>query len=163
MTASRITASRRISIHALRVEGDVRRVYWIPVCPRNFYPRPPGGGRRQIAIPGAFNIINFYPRPPGGGRQGDPNYYEYSPEISIHALRVEGDVRRVYWIPVCPRNFYPRPPGGGRRQIAIPGAFNIINFYPRPPGGGRQGDPNYYEYSPEISIHALRVEGDNLH
>ena len=36
-----------ISIHALRVEGDAR-----PSCPpcrqiRHFYPRPPGGGRRQ--------------------------------------------------------------------------------------------------------------------
>ena len=74
--------------------------------------------------------------------------------------RATGDREQDYG---KPENFYPRPPGGGRRQIAIPGAFNIINFYPRPPGGGRQGDPNYYEYSPEISIHALRVEGDNLH
>ena len=34
-------------------------------------------------------------------------------EISIHALRVEGDARG-FCFPPKPPNFYPRPPGGGR-------------------------------------------------
>ena len=63
------SAAGRISIHALRVEGDNQHF-------------------ADTVYKG-----DFYPRPPGGGRQGDANYYEYSPEISIHALRVEGDMR----------------------------------------------------------------------
>ena len=56
----------RISIHALRVEGDrVRRLF----CKhhRDFYPRPPGGGRPRLYNRNA-PLWYFYPRPPGGGR-----------------------------------------------------------------------------------------------
>ena len=57
---------------------------------------------------------------------------------STHALRVEGDRHpltrfRDRW------HFYPRPPGGGRPRR----------------GGGVCGDVR-------ISIHALRVEGDDI-
>ena len=34
---------------------------------------------------------NFYPRPPGGGRQPDEPPRTERVDISIHALRVEGD------------------------------------------------------------------------
>ena len=57
-----------ISIHALRVEGDSVVFFIQPRQTSDFYPRPPGGGRRQQ---------------PGG--QKTEAY------ISIHALRVEGD------------------------------------------------------------------------
>ena len=58
----------------------------------NFYPRPPRGGR---PCAGQFpaDRVNFYPRPPRGGR---PNLYmgkENNIDISIHALREEGDAR----------------------------------------------------------------------
>lgn len=36
---------RSISIHALRVEGDPA-LFRLPISFPNFYPRPPGGGRR---------------------------------------------------------------------------------------------------------------------
>ena len=56
---------------------------------------------------------DFYPRPPRGGRHST---YEDSAApyvISIHALREEGDVPVI-----APSdrlfNFYPRPPRGGR-------------------------------------------------
>ena len=58
----------RISIHALREEGD-------PLCAgcktteKNFYPRPPRGGRRELAL-----------------------WDEEKLAISIHALREEGDL-----------------------------------------------------------------------
>ena len=58
------------------------------------------------------------------------------PEISIHALREEGD-----------RNTGDR----GRR-----GGY----FYPRPPRGGRPGSAVLLHEPPDISIHALREEGD---
>ena len=56
-------------------------------------------------------------------------------EISIHALRGEGDsyvVRRS----TCYSYFNPRPPWGGRPQFLV---YNIDNKYfnPRPPWGGR--------------------------
>ena len=82
--------SRRISIHALRVEGDyAASAARPPICP-HFYPRPPGGGRRRV-----WDCMAVHRA------------------ISIHALRVEGDPAMVY---ACawPWHFYPRPPGGGR-------------------------------------------------
>ena len=57
-------------------------------------------------------------------------------EISIHALREEGDTRRSKPL-TLPHYFYPRPPRGGRHQ------------------GHRQRGQGQ-----EISIHALREEGD---
>ena len=101
----------RISIHALREEGDkcrrspTRR--W-----RYFYPRPPRGGR-LIGIRGPVLRQDFYPRPPRGGRRFNQNVLRLhkgflstpsarrattvqvdiipGADISIHALREEGD------------------------------------------------------------------------
>ena len=60
------------------------------------------------------------------------------PDISIHALREEGDSLLLRCLCVRPADFYPRPPRGGRPltdSISVP---------------------------IEISIHALREEGDML-
>ena len=35
--------------------------------------------------------FNFYPRPPRGGRRREPEYEYKVTDISIHALREEGD------------------------------------------------------------------------
>ena len=63
---------------------------------------------------------NFYPRPPRGGRPPRYSYTSRMFAISIHALREEGD-----WLPArfsARRwNFYPRPPRGGRR-LCLSGA-----------------------------------------
>ena len=60
----------KISIHALREEGDRR--YQAPKWPSNyFYPRPPRGGRRYLANIVPYSNSNFYPRPPRGGRRSD--------------------------------------------------------------------------------------------
>ena len=59
------------------------------------------------------------------------------PAISIHALREEGDARRFLAGSQCPY-FYPRPPRGGRPQLRQPACL-----------------PAW------ISIHALREEGDD--
>ena|GEM_PF-2657106 len=56
-----------ISIHALRVEGDKTAIS-VPKIGANFYPRPPGGGRLYKGLY-AYRRLNFYPRPPGGGRR----------------------------------------------------------------------------------------------
>ena len=57
-----------ISIHALRVEGDKSIFDRLRRRIRNFYPRPPGGGRPSGKTK-LTDRLHFYPRPPGGGRQ----------------------------------------------------------------------------------------------
>ena len=53
-----------ISIHALRVEGDA-----VEITPRwralYFYPRPPGGGRRQFALIVHPCVLVFLSTPSG--------------------------------------------------------------------------------------------------
>ena len=147
----------------------------------NFYPRPPGGGRLKLFRDARNEIIYFYPRPPGGGRPlksfqkasifpflSTPSGWRatdvaiddrHCARISIHALRVEGDVKnmrrntktmyisihalRVEGDCICPLS------------ICV-----AINFYPRPPGGGRPHKRYVPVSAVKISIHALRVEGD---
>ena len=122
-----------ISIHALREEGDSCTDTY-ECFKRNFYPRPPRGGRPLTTAhtsPGRY----FYPRPPRGGR----------PTSSAGRKNKE--------------NFYPRPPRGGRLSrlrpclrwysfLSTPSARRATerprrenprngDFYPRPPRGGR--------------------------
>ena len=66
------TEASKISIHALREEGDLVRL-----C-------------RKAPVP------NFYPRPPRGGRLRLLSSSWIWPAISIHALREEGDQPRSY-------------------------------------------------------------------
>ena len=123
-----------ISIHALREEGDLQGLR--PLYPiRNFYPRPPRGGRRQQAVVTALRKLDFYPRPPRGGRRNPHAQGADRKDISIHALREEGDqwsAAVVGWL----RDFYPRPPRGGRPPHPA-GRLEGYHFYPRPPRGGR--------------------------
>ena len=79
-------------------------------------------------------------------------------DISIHALREEGDLPRpsksagrIY--------FYPRPPRGGRR-LRWTACLWSGDFYPRPPRGGRPDRLVTLPLGQTISIHALREEGD---
>ena len=123
----------------------------------NFYPRPPRGGRPLPSTTPASSK-NFYPRPPRGGRLFYILCGASLFNISIHALREEGDRLQAVCVP-CLSNFYPRPPRGGRPRngdaprsdsfisihalreegdLAIGvGLFYRKHFYPRPPRGGR--------------------------
>ena len=172
--------SRSISIHALREEGD-RATHSQAGRQGYFYPRPPRGGRRLKSCHFGFPLVisihalreegdirktcqkiefdkflstpsarrataiyffihsdaeNFYPRPPRGGRHG----------FGGHG-KVDG-------------NFYPRPPRGGRPKTARPFSTSSY-FYPRPPRGGRRRGRPSRPPRREISIHALREEGDS--
>ena len=179
-TSSRdfLYSSMSISIHALREEGD-HSTHTLVFVHKNFYPRPPRGGRphlpkprptprKFLSTPSARRATpslwsrsttrkNFYPRPPRGGRPGIQ--------------------RRV----VCLANFYPRPPRGGRPATTSPHGSRSY-FYPRPPRGGRpfliasRMRSSVFLSTPSarratapliliggnimISIHALREEGD---
>ena len=125
-----------------------------------FYPRPPRGGRlTRPALPSAGPY--FYPRPPRGGRPLSSRASSFSTSY-----------------------FYPRPPRGGRRQmegrginctiefLSTPSARRATrscaaappaagHFYPRPPRGGRRCGLDAAAGEAEISIHALREEGDS--
>ena len=214
-----------ISIHALREEGDWAALSRLP-RPLYFYPRPPRGGRPcigrrdqvanqflstpsarratladTVSTYGAFEISIHALREEGD--RACRSCCCCSPDISIHALREEGDAYRCRYCRTH-RYFYPRPPRGGRlcnawsHGVAIGISIHALreegdepvfccyrrrqDFYPRPPRGGR---PCHIEFSnddilflstpsarratalvschtipPNISIHALREEGD---
>ena len=124
---------------------------------------------------------NFYPRPPRGGRPWHWGIGAKTLPISIHALREEGDPSALRFITIR-SDFYPRPPRGGRPSTLVTGAGlptflstpsarratvpssapcdRLFNFYPRPPRGGRRFALPYFLRVVSISIHALREEGD---
>ena len=92
--------------------------------------------------------------------EGDVRYALTAAErdISIHALRGEGDARRA----LCgnrDKNFNPRPPWGGRPAADMSDLIRP-NFNPRPPWGGRHYVEPTEPETATISIHALRGEGD---
>ena len=79
-------------------------------------------------------------------------------DISIHALRVEGDTMLGS---ACrlKMHFYPRPPGGGRLLLFIFLAFLLcISIHALRVEGDSPSPPSFVTVP--ISIHALRVEGD---
>ena len=122
-----------ISIHALREEGDALLTESLELS-RNFYPRPPRGGRpnrwfigyrytRFLSTPSARRATTqvigtclgmIFLSTPSARRATCPAALpQHHLPISIHALREEGDMlSRVSW--QCQENFYPRPPRGGR-------------------------------------------------
>ena len=125
---------KRISIHALREEGDCASC-GTAFPTTNFYPRPPRGGRRS-GCPGKRDAVQFLSTP------------------SARRATMSRDSKiACFW------DFYPRPPRGGRPKdneaaiaaikfLSTPSARRATDFY----FGG-----DSYE---QISIHALREEGD---
>ena len=106
-------------------------------CSTYFYPRPPRGGRLQRA------------------RQRPARFF-----ISIHALREEGDLLDR-WEEYSLETFLSTP--SARRATRLTGASpsSDMDFYPRPPRGGRPRLRVLDPFVLEISIHALREEGDD--
>ena len=90
LPACTAVCSLLISIHALRGESDYIRPLR-PVSHGNFNPRPPRGGRLSDLVFDEFIPENFNPRPPRGGRPGTLSTMRRQKDISIHALREEGD------------------------------------------------------------------------
>ena len=147
----------RISIHALREEGDLRSSHRFRRSPgisihalrEEGDNAPAGRGRR---------LLNFYPRPPRGGRPSATAHHGKQRFISIHALREEGDCSR--WLAKSPEKyFYPRPPRGGRRFASMPSS-SCWRFLSTP--SARRATSSKVSWVPDryISIHALREEGD---
>ena len=103
---------------------------------------------------------NFNPRPPRGGRRRGVGRERARQEISIHALREEGDCSSGLERSPAP-NFNPRPPRGGRLDIPKD-IKERWDFNPRPPRGGRLCSVFASEFFSCISIHALREESDPI-
>ena len=123
-----------ISIHALREEGDADEPQHIEPN-GHFYPRPPRGGRpAQHEHEGHRG--RFLSTPSARRATLKATDCIRKEDISIHALREEGDQSRPTRLSGCPY------------------------FYPRPPRGGRLGYKATVKDLALISIHALREEGD---
>ena len=171
---------RIISIHSLRVEGDIKE---------HFHSFPISISIHSLRVEGdlLYSLL-----------------YRSKHLISIHSLRVEGDRNRgctrlrclsfqstpSVWretagrarrrageshfnpLPPCGgrqdkwargallNNFNPLPPCGGRHDQSA-GANRHRHFNPLPPCGGRHGRQSR-TYNHPISIHSLRVEGDQI-
>ena len=140
-SARRATARRfagqcpdRISIHALREEGDPGFEQLLHDL-HHFYPRPPRGGRQHRQRQTVWKDV--FLSTPSARRATFPLVGDVGDHlISIHALREEGDPRLYR------------------------GTADAGDFYPRPPRGGRLEQQAAMSYNSAISIHALREEGD---
>ena len=81
-----------------------------------------------------------------------------SREISIHALREEGDPRARDTSSSLTISIHALREEGD--LVIQPFGQTLEDFYPRPPRGGRLSTPANKGFSKTISIHALREEGD---
>ena len=178
--AARLTSrATRISIHALREEGDGDGRAQRPTgC--NFYPRPPRGGRPRGKQEQNGKLL-FLSTPSARRATRAGHITAHFGNISIHALREEGDSTGAgasKW----GKLFLSTPSArrATRRIAAVRRGGNIsihalreegdcgtayypsrpCYFYPRPPRGGRPLDHACPRLQIVISIHALREEGD---
>ena len=129
---------------------------------RNFYPRPPRGGRRNGSWPNKASISYFYPRPPRGGRRCPAALPQHHLPISIHALREEGDIGSISRGGLTKISIHALREEG---DICGPTAHTAMTyFYPRPPRGGRQialdhGNPEQIFLSTPSARRATRFSG----
>ena len=148
----------KISIHALREEGDVTLAY-MEVQPEAISIHAlREEGDKCISVP-KMSFYEFLSTPSARrATNGDGVVAVQDFLISIHALREEGDERREN--PQRTRqDFYPRPPRGGRPEIT-PEEITTSVFLSTPSARrATGGQPDALAVQP-ISIHALREEGD---
>ena len=150
--------SGRISIHALREEGD-GHFSAVTVSNLYFYPRPPRGGRRCLDRLFRAFLFDFYPRPPRGGRRARVGIcHLISGFLSTPSARratAQCRPRPSYPIflstPSARRATQGIEQGNARvRFLSTPSArratlaqqstgYTGAYFYPRPPRGGRRG------------------------
>ena len=126
----------KISIHALRGEGDQERSQCQIRDNEHFNPRPPWGGRLWVSLP-----------------------LLYTRFISIHALRGEGDAKPVMLL-FCPGciSIHALRGEGDFRARKQPQKIMIFQSTPSVGRATTIEDGKYYTLL--ISIHALRGEGD---
>ena len=123
-----------ISIHSLRMEGDLNTSVRFERFKFDFNPLPPHGGRPKLA--GMVDIVaNFNPLPPHGGRR--PSACRVTAQKlfqSTPSAWRETRYSRKLFLEI--RYFNPLPPHGGRPSHPYTSSFSIY-FNPLPPHGGR--------------------------
>ena len=108
-------SKRAISIHSLRVEGDKDGLNCISTQPY-FNPLPPCGGRLYHA--GDVRRDRQFQSTPSVWRETTHGSGCQRPcAISIHSLRVEGDLKSLSVCRIA-AHFNPLPPCGGRRGLS---------------------------------------------
>ena len=147
---------------------------------KDFYPRPPRGGRLVMRIIAAWSMLflstpsarratvtrltkeqlrtYFYPRPPRGGRLAGLAGCHGRSQISIHALREEGDnqpdfIADFYFI-------FLSTPSARRATWSVRTTARPIIFLSTPSARRATVQIDRDEVARVISIHALREEGD---
>ena len=149
--------SEGISIHSLRMEGDL------------------------MALIHAIPDIVFQSTPSAWRETTFTDLERQSQGISIHSLRMEGDPQ-LDILDATGQHFNPLPPHGGRQKWfciimgdyvfqSTPSAWRetcrsqeevprMVYFNPLPPHGGRPMNCHITMKKVLISIHSLRMEGD---
>ena len=148
--------SVRISIHALRGEGD-HHLKREGTSKRDFNPRPPWGGRRWYCYK-YIQKVKFQSTPSVGRATISSNKIRLFSIISIHALRGEGDN--------CQQEKYNRnkkfqsTPSVGR-ATRDGSEIKVFKIFQSTPSVGRATlRAAITKMDEDISIHALRGEGD---
>ena len=145
-----------ISIHALRGEGDDNNIVLHGVITISIHALRGEGDNQKHALTMMFDEFQSTPSVGratkfGGHRQGKHG-------ISIHALRGEGD-EKAYTLTAGYGDFNPRPPWGGRLSSAGTGKASTV-FQSTPSVGRATKRRIRSQPVMVISIHALRGEGD---
>ena len=125
--------------------------------PFYFYPRPPRGGRRYQLFH-SFAFDGFLSTPSARRATRDVRGVADLQQISIHALREEGDQWRTVALATGEISIHALREEGDSSQCRF--LRQSAYFYPRPPRGGRPGAGYALQLVCKISIHALREEGD---
>ena len=146
----------RISIHALREEGD-KGAHALLFLSRNFNPRPPRGGRLTGIMQHKHGARYFNPRPPRGGRPRavcrtrKEGLFQSTPS----ARRATVQRFRCF----CSRLFQSTP--SARRATCERAALPNPLRFQSTPSARRATIPRRWTVPRQhISIHALREEGD---
>ena len=146
-----------ISIHALREEGD-RAGSAQDCADREFLSTPSARRATEQRCTVDRMAQYFYPRPPRGGRPASAPLRARMPLfLSTPSARRATDAKTA-GVPVF--IFLSTPSARRATGICTRRRRRMQYFYPRPPRGGRlRVLPNRSQFI-NISIHALREEGD---
>ena len=107
-----------------------------------------------------ISASHFNPRPPWGGRLRRAEELRRLAEISIHALRGEGDL--ALRLGAVQRKISIHALRGEGDKVSLVTFKYILTFQSTPSVGRATKPPNINQYCEGISIHALRGEGDIL-
>ena len=150
-------ATDYISIHALREEGDTSLSSSTPFS-SNFYPRPPRGGR-PVEVGGSLGAEQFLSTPSARratwivGTMATTTRFLSTPSARRATLSFSRSSARQRFLST---------PSARRATFELRASIdNITYFYPRPPRGGRPPESDKIYVILSISIHALREEGDS--